>query len=214
MPRMERFASIFLVAGLGCFALAWVLEGWLPLHHLGKIPVQSIEELVPEASRAWRDLARRYPESFERHYGEPTVESFRTALKVARDSYIGEACWHCHSQFVRPVSNEDVRFGAVATAAEYQNEMQLPQLLGTRRVGPDLSRSWNKHSVDWHVAHFYEPTSVVPTSVMPRYRWFFDENDEPNERGLAMVAYVMWLGSWTEDWHTEGELLVEAGGGS
>jgi cytochrome c oxidase cbb3-type subunit 2 len=197
---LERFGTVLGGAGIGCFALAWVLEGWLPLHHLNKIPVKTLEEIAPVASEAFLELAEWYPESFERAYGEPTPESFRQALSRGRDIYIAEGCWHCHSQFVRPVSNEDIRFGPVATAAEYQNEMQLPQLLGTRRVGPDLSREWNKRSTDWHVAHFFEPTWVVPVSVMPTYRWFFDENEEPNEKGIAMITYVMWLGSWTADW--------------
>ena len=181
-------------------ALAWILEGWLPLHHLGKIPMQSLEEIAPEPSESFLKLAKMYPEPFAEAFGEPTTESFHDALRLARDVYIGEGCWHCHSQFVRPVSNEDIRFGPVATAAEFQNEMYLPQLFGTRRVGPDLSRSWNKHSIDWHVAHFYSPTDVVPTSVMPRYGWFFDDQDRPNAKGLAMITYVMWLGSWTQSW--------------
>ncbi len=197
---MERFTTIIGAAGIGCFLLAWALEGWLPLHHLNKIPVQTLEQIAPRPSAAFLDLNRRYPEAFAKHYGEPNAEAFREALKLARDTYIAEGCWHCHSQFVRPVSNEDIRFGPVAAAAEYQNEMQLPQLLGTRRVGPDLSREWNKHSVDWHVAHFYDPVSVVPTSVMPSYGWFFDDKDRPNKSGIAIVSYVMWLGSWTEDW--------------
>jgi hypothetical protein len=200
---LERFGTVLGAAGIGCFALAWVLEGWLPLHHLGKIPVATLDEIAPVPSEAFYELADWYPESFKNAYGEPTKEAFHKALSLGRDVYIAEGCWHCHSQFVRPVSNEDIRFGPVATAAEYQNEMQLPQLLGTRRVGPDLSREWNKRSTDWHVAHFFEPTWVVPTSVMPNYRWFYDDNEEPNERGIAIVTYVMWLGSWTEDWGKE-----------
>jgi cbb3-type cytochrome c oxidase subunit II len=97
---------------------------------------------------------------------------------------------------VRPVSNEDLRFGPVSTAAEYQNMMNLPHLFGTRRVGPDLIRENGKHSNDWHVAHLYDPRSVAPYSVMPSYPWFFDAARRPNERALALVAYLQWLGSW------------------
>ena len=53
---------------------------------------------------------------------------------------MGEGCWHCHSQFVRPVSNEERRWGPVSKTEEYQNELQRPVMFGTRRVGPDLSR--------------------------------------------------------------------------
>ena len=76
--------------------------------------------------------------------------------------------------------------------------MNLPHLFGTRRVGPDLIRESGVHSNDWHVAHFYDPRNVAPYSVMPSYPWFFDEDKRPNERGLALIAYVQWLGSWVQ----------------
>ena len=151
--------------------------------------------MVTEPSYELTDLARRYPDQFKKYYGEPNVESFRKALRLGRDVYIAEACWHCHSQFVRPVSNEDVRFGKVSYSGEYMNELFLPHLFGTRRVGPDLIREAGRHGNDWHVAHFFDPAIVVPTTVMPRYSWFFD-GEQPNERGIAIVAYVQWLGSW------------------
>jgi cbb3-type cytochrome oxidase cytochrome c subunit len=74
--------------------------------------------------------------------------------------------------------------------------MNLPQLFGTRRVGPDLIREGGKRTNDWHLAHFRDPNAVVPESVMPRYDWFFEAEGRPNERGWAITAYVQWLGSW------------------
>lgn len=192
---MEKLTTILLAAGVGCFGLAAVLSGYLPLAHLAKIKVKSLDELVTEPSYEFVDLSKRYPEQFKKYYGEPTLDNYKKALRLGRDTYIAEACWHCHSQYVRPVSNEDQRFGKVSYAEEYQNEMFLPHLFGTRRVGPDLIREAGKHGNDWHVAHLYDPTIVVPVSVMPRYTWFFD-GEQPNEKGLAMVAYLQWLGSW------------------
>src|SRR5687767_14725843 len=101
---MERIGSILLFGGLGCFAVAAVLSGYLPVSHLARLEYRSIEEVAPEPSLDFLDLRRRYPASFARHYGEPTGESFRKALVRGRDTYIAEGCWHCHSQFVRPVS--------------------------------------------------------------------------------------------------------------
>ena len=194
---MEKVAGIMFFAGIGCFALAGVLVGWLPVTHLSRIEYETLEEIAPEPSLTFVELSQRYPEQFAKYYGEPTTESFHRALRFARDQYIAEACWHCHSQFVRPISNENVRFGKVSYAAEYMNEMFLPHLFGTRRVGPDLIRESGKHGNDWHAAHFYNPKLVSPTSVMPRYPWFYDgDADKPNERGLAMITYVQWLGSW------------------
>jgi hypothetical protein len=192
---VEKLKFILFFAGLCCFALAGVLSAVLPLSHLSHIPYQKLDQLVTEPSYDFLDLAHRYPDQMKKYYGEPTAASFRQALRLGRDSYIAEACWHCHSQFVRPVSNEDVRFGKVSWAAEYMNEMFLPHLFGTRRVGPDLIREAGRHANDWHAAHFFDPPLVVPSSVMPRYTWFFD-GEKPNKRGLAIIAYVQWLGSW------------------
>jgi len=192
---MEKLPTIMLAAGVGCFGLAGLVSGYLPLAHLNRIPMKTVEEVTPEVSYEFIDLSKRFPEQFKKYYGEPNLESFRKALRLGRDTYIGEACWHCHSQYVRPVSNEDIRFGKVSWAGEYQNEMFLPHLFGTRRVGPDLIRESGKHGNDWHVAHFYDSTVVVPTSVMPRYTWFYD-GEQPNARGIAIVTYVQWLGSW------------------
>ena len=125
----------------------------------------------------------------------------RDALRLGRKIYVGEGCWHCHSQFVRPVSNEDRRWGPVSKTEEYQNELQRPVMFGTRRVGPDLSREGGRHSNDWHAAHFFQPTLVSEGSPMPEYPWLFDGSPEkPTKRGLALMTYVQWLGSWLESY--------------
>ncbi len=192
---MEKATGIFLAAGVGCFALAGVVSGIMPIAHLAKIKYQTLAEVAPTPSYEFRELARRYPASFKKYYGEVTTENFHRALRKGRDQYIAEGCWHCHSQYVRPVSKETTRFGAVSWAGEYMNEMFLPHLFGTRRVGPDLIREHGKHGNDWHLAHFFEPSAVVPETVMPSYKWFYD-GEEPNETGIAVITYVQWLGSW------------------
>lgn len=204
MNPLERFGTILLVAGLAFFGLSVVVEAWLPWATLRDIPMQSIEEVASVVTHDFEDLAGRYAAPFRKHFGEPTPQAFARALRLGREVYRAEGCWHCHSQFVRPVSNEETRFGAVSYPGEYQNALQLPQMFGTRRVGPDLIRSAGKHSNDWHVAHFWDPRSVVSATVMPSFRWFFDAPDtpggvpQPNDRGLAIVTYVQWLGSWAE----------------
>lgn len=195
--RVERFGFLFLVGGLGLFAFSVVVQGVLPWFSLRDIPMEKIEEISQDPTEDFYKLASvDYPEEFARYFGEPSSEAFAETLLLGKAIYIAEGCWHCHSQFVRPVSNEDLRFGRVSTFQEHQNELQMPPLLGTRRVGPDLIRESGKHTNDWHIAHFYEPRNVVPTSVMPSYRWFFDEKDRPNKKGLAIVTYIQWLGSW------------------
>ena len=192
---IEKFQFIFLVAGVGFFVLAFIVSGVVTVNAVSDVPFTTLDEMSQDVSPYFTALAQQYPAQFEKYYpGGPTPENYKEALSVGRNTYIAEACWHCHSQQVRPVANEDVRFGPVSTYQEQQNELMKPQLMGTRRVGPDLSRESGFRSNDWHVAHFYNPQAVAPTSVMPRYTWFFDGR-EPNKKGLAMIAYMQWLGS-------------------
>lgn len=212
-PIYERVGPIFMLAGLGFFALAFASMGYLPWAHLSGLPELTVEQMIAGGvlgddgprgvTEDFVDLATRYPEPFARYYGKPDQAAFAKALRLGRDVYVSEACWHCHSQQIRPVGGETQRFGRVSTVSEYANELQRPHMFGTRRVGPDLIRMAGKYANDWHVAHLYDPRIVVPTSVMPRYPWFFEEdaqgNPVPNERGLAMVTYIQWLGSWVPE---------------
>ncbi|MBI4378695.1 MAG: cbb3-type cytochrome c oxidase subunit II [Nitrospinae bacterium] len=193
----ERFSFIFIIAGVGFFLLGFIFQMLGPIIFLKDIPMKTIDELVKEdINSEFYQLSEDYPVEFKKAFGDPSPVTYAEALKLGRDTYIAEACWHCHSQYVRPVANEEVRYGDISTASEYQNELQMPQLFGTRRVGPDLIREAGVHSNDWHVAHFYDPHSVQPDSVMPSYLWFFDENGRPNKKGLSVVTYVQWLGNW------------------
>lgn len=200
----EKSSGIFLVAGVGFFLLAFLSQGAVPVLMYAHLPERTVEETV-EGNRVFlrhfRDLAERYPEQFEKHYYRLTpaneVAVASEALRVGRKVYTGEACWHCHSQFVRPVANEEKRWGPVARSWEYQSELQRPVLFGTRRIGPDLSRESGRKSNDWHATHFFNPRWTSPETVMPRYPWFFDgDAGRPNRRGLAMIAYMQYLGSW------------------
>jgi cbb3-type cytochrome c oxidase subunit II len=193
---MERVGASFLIAGVLTFLLGFFLQGIMPVLTLRSVSVASVAEVTRTVTPEFVQLAEDYPNEFSRAFGEPTAPAFARAVEDGKALYIAEACWHCHSQFVRPVSNESLRFGPVSTPEEYQNAMHLPHLFGTRRVGPDLVRSAGRHSNDWHMAHLYDPRSVAPYSVMPSYPWFFDEQRRPTARALALVAYLQWLGSW------------------
>jgi cbb3-type cytochrome c oxidase subunit II len=127
----------------------------------------------------------------------PETAAFAEALRVGHKTYIGEACWHCHSQQVRPWGGDEARYGPKSFPEEYHNELNMPPLWGTRRIGPDLIRRGGRHSNDWHVAHFFNPQDVNPRSVMPAYPWFYEDDGlTPNKTGLSIIAYVQWLGSW------------------
>ncbi len=209
---LESKSAVVLVAGIIFFALAFVSNALVPVMMYQHLPEKKVEELVNGNLRyQFEDLARRFPESFTKAYGEiPKDKAQREtwwnektadALRQGHKIYVAEGCWHCHSQFVRPVSNEERRWGPVAKTEEYQNELQRPVLFGTRRVGPDLSREGGRRSSDWHAVHFFKPQDLSPHSPMPEYPWFFDGSvEKPNARGLAIITYIQWLGSWLESY--------------
>ncbi len=198
----ESKSGVLLIGGLIFFVFAFLSNAVVPMLMYQELPEQPTAALVNEnLMYQFQDLSLRYPDQFSEHFGEATQENCVEALDLGREIYIGEGCWHCHSQFVRPVSNEADRWGPVAATPEYQNELQRPVMFGTRRVGPDLSREGGRRGNDWHAVHFYEPTSVSWKSPMPNYPWLFDGSpDKPNKRGLALITYVQWLGSWLDSY--------------
>jgi cytochrome c oxidase cbb3-type subunit II len=198
----ETKAGVLLIGGLGFFLFAFLSNAIVPILMYRDLPELTARESVnSNLMYEFQDLKRRYPESFAKYYGEANEDKCAEALRRGREIYVAEGCWHCHSQFVRPVSNESRRWGMVARTEEYQNELQRPVMFGTRRVGPDLSREGGRRSNDWHAVHFFQPTLVSTGSPMPDYRWFFDgAPDQPNARGLAIMTYVQWLGSWLKSY--------------
>lgn len=200
----ESKSGILLIGGLGFFLFAFLSNALVPVLLYRDLPEQSVAELVENQNLIYQfeDLSLRYPEQFKKYYGAANSENLAKALQLGHDVYVAEGCWHCHSQFVRPVSNESIRWGPVASSPEYQNRLQRPVLWGTRRVGPDLSREGGRRGNDWHAVHFFDPPMLSPSSPMPAYPWFFDDNDasKPNARGLAIITYVQWLGSWLEQY--------------
>jgi len=208
----ESKSGVIFVAGLVFFGLAFLSNAMVPALMYRHLPEQTAEELVSGNLRyQFEDLADRFPGPFVAAFGTPpTDEKLKEAwwnqqcadaLRIGRKVYVGEGCWHCHSQFIRPVSNEERRWGPVSHSWEYQNELQRPVMFGTRRVGPDLCREGGRRSNDWHAVHFFKPTDVSAGSPMPEYPWLFDgAPDKPTKKGLALMTYVQWLGSWLEQY--------------
>lgn len=89
-----------------------------------------------------------------------------------RDVYVREGCYTCHSQTVRPMAHEVLRYGKPSEAAEFVYDH--PFQWGSKRTGPDLARVGGKYNHMWHYKHFYDPRSVTAGSIMPRYTWLFD----------------------------------------
>ena len=105
----------------------------------------------------------------------PTISSVKpyTPLELeGRDLYIREGCVGCHSQMIRPFRSEVERYGEYSKSGEYVYDH--PFLWGSKRTGPDLFRVGGKYSDNWHFNHMYDPQSTSPNSIMPGYKWLFD----------------------------------------
>jgi cytochrome c oxidase cbb3-type subunit 2 len=99
----------------------------------------------------------------------PGVQPY-TALQLAgRDVYVREGCYNCHSQMIRPLRAETLRYGHYSVAGEsvYDHPFQW----GSKRTGPDLARVGGRYSNEWHSIHLNNPRDLVPESNMPAYPW-------------------------------------------
>jgi len=110
-----------------------------------------------------------------------------TALQLAgRDVYLREGCYGCHSQMIRPLRAEVLRYGHYSMAGEsvYDHPFQW----GSKRTGPDLARVGGKYSDEWHRIHLDNPRNLVPESNMPAYPWLAAGKVDPAGMAPRMVA--------------------------
>src|SRR5690349_5955835 len=115
------------------------------------------------------------------------VPPYTPAQAAGQKVYRDHVCWHCHSQFVRPVNEEHIRFGPVSQAGE--SAIDRPHLFGTRRIGPDLSREGGLRPDDWQLAHLIDPRATVSASVMPSFTWLFRDNPAAQEVKRLLELY-------------------------
>lgn len=165
------------VAGVAFFALSVGLLGVWP----GRVLERQMRDMAPDAPLGL------------------TASELR-----GRAIYSREGCAYCHTQQVRYVHDDMMRFGAPTLA--WETQVDYPHLWGTRRIGPDLARQAAVHPEDWHYAHLYAPRAVVPQSVMPAYRVLFDGSPlRPRQEARDLVAYLETLGRARELAGPEGE---------
>ncbi len=103
------------------------------------------------------------------------LHPYTLAQLRGRATYVSMGCATCHSQQPRPAAMgpDALRgWGRAAVPSDYVYD--APHLLGTSRTGPDLFNIGARQpSIDWHLAHLYQPRAVVPGSVMPAFPYLF-----------------------------------------
>jgi len=95
-----------------------------------------------------------------------------TPLELAgRDLYVREGCYLCHSQMIRTLVPDVLRYGDYSRLGEsiYDHPFQW----GSKRNGPDLARESGKYPHAWHFDHLFDPRSISVGSIMPAYPGLF-----------------------------------------
>jgi len=98
-----------------------------------------------------------------------------TPLELAgRDLYVGDGCYLCHSQMIRTLVPDVLRYGDYSRLGEsvYDHPFQW----GSKRNGPDLARVGGKYPNIWHLRHFEDPRSTSSGSNMPSFRWLLSDS--------------------------------------
>ncbi|MBC7701013.1 MAG: cytochrome-c oxidase, cbb3-type subunit I [Massilia sp.] len=110
-----------------------------------------------------------------------------TALQLAgRDVYLREGCYNCHSQMIRALQSETLRYGHYSMAGEFVYDR--PFQWGSKRTGPDLARVGGKYSDEWHRIHLTSPRDLVPESNMAAYPWLATNQVDPASMPPRLTA--------------------------
>lgn len=141
--RLEGLAATFTVAVLIAILVGSVIEIY---------PTMALSKWVPQAAK---------------------MQPYSPLELAGRDLYVREGCYVCHSQQIRPMAAEVLRYGAPSTVEEsmYDHPFQW----GSKRTGPDLARVGKKYPDLWHYRHIIDPRAVVPQSIMPAYPWMMQK---------------------------------------
>jgi cytochrome c oxidase cbb3-type subunit I/II len=136
---------------------------------------------------------------------EDRIQVPYTPLELAgRDIYISEGCYNCHSQQIRMMKPDVLRYGDYSRLGEsiYDHPFQW----GSKRTGPDLAREGGKRPNVWHYDHMRKPTDISPGSNMPPYPWLL-EKDVDWSRIPRKIAAMRTLGVPYPEW-TDEEILA------
>ena len=121
---------------------------------------------------------------------EDRLQELYTPLELAgRDIYVAEGCYNCHSQQIRTLAPDVLRYGDWSRLGE--TIYDHPHQWGSKRTGPDLARGgtgFNKKDNLWHYQHLVDPRQISQGSNMPSYHWL--ENKKADIKALPKKIAV------------------------
>jgi cytochrome c oxidase cbb3-type subunit 2 len=129
-----------------------------------------------------------------------TGETFPTGragtAAVGQDIYRANGCASCHTMQVRVKDyGADIERGWGKRNTVLRDFLHDDHVfLGQVRIGPDLAGIGTRPYAtrEWHLAHLWDPRSVVPNSLMPRYPYLFEvrkmRGDQPSPQAISLPA--------------------------
>jgi cytochrome c oxidase cbb3-type subunit I/II len=144
---------------------------------------------------------------------EGRLQELYTPLELAgRDLYISEGCYGCHSQMIRTLKPDVMRYGRPGVPDDYshlgESLYDHPYQWGSKRTGPDLAREGGpiaqgakhmrigKRDNVWHYNHFLNPRQTSDGSNMPSYPWLYESKADfkslPKKIAVQQKIGVPW----------------------
>ena len=122
---------------------------------------------------------------------EGRLQELYTPLELAgRDIYVSEGCYNCHSQMIRTLVPDVLRYGRTGHTDDFshlgESIYDHPFQWGSKRTGPDLAREGGdlvagsdsmrsgKRDNKWHWFHFEDPRWANEDSNMPSYGHLYE----------------------------------------
>ncbi len=132
------------------------------------------------------------------------LQTLYTPLELAgRDIFIAEGCYNCHSQMIRMLDTDVIRYGDYSRMGE--SVYDYPHQWGSKRTGPDLAREGGplvkgsklmrggiKDNL-WHYIHLMDPRAKEKLSNMPSYSSMAYEDTDIKALPGKIKAQVEWL---------------------
>ncbi len=134
-------------------------------------------------------------ENQENNQPLPNYKPLTASELRGKNSFVSNGCVACHTQQVRNVEMDKIWGERPGIAADYAG-VERPDfwrnsatLMGTERTGPDLTNVGKRQpSMAWNLLHLYQPRAVVPTSVMPSYKWLFELKEKLEEDDVEVIV--------------------------
>ncbi len=117
-----------------------------------------------------------------------------------RDIYVRDGCYLCHSQMIRTLVPDVLRYGDYSRLGE--SIYDHPYQWGSKRNGPDLARVGGKYPNVWHLRHMEDPRSISVGSNMPTFPWLL-ANTLDNSTLVKKISVQRMLGVPYPNWTPE-----------